>query len=346
MAVPLTTERLVVRQVEIGDVEALQERRDHPDTARYQDWPLPHPLEDSRRLVAGAAKMAGPTDGEWWMGTVVERASGAEIGDVAVRLGSAGRAATIGYTLHPDHWGRGFATEAVGVLVDDLIAGGVRRFSATIHPDNQPSMRVVERLGFSYEGRTVGSWFLDGGPAADTTDDLLFGLTAEARSRWVDRPTSRPETVELVLITAANQRKVSAVETHYWQRVLVAPVAASYGDALFPPVVDGIPVQTWMRAIELSEVGPVGFVLLSVADEAGAEPYLWRLLIDRWHQRRGIASMVLDQIEADLAADGHRSLRTTWRSGLGSPEAFYRARGYEPTGQRIGPGVEARKLLG
>ncbi|WP_165485396.1 GNAT family N-acetyltransferase [Protofrankia symbiont of Coriaria ruscifolia] len=82
------------------------------------------------------------------------------------RLGLDGvKAAKLGYAVHADHWGRGYATDAVRVLVtfgfDEL---GLHRISAAIGPDNAASVAVVKRAGFSYEGRirdhvhTNGAW--------------------------------------------------------------------------------------------------------------------------------------------------------------------------------------------
>lgn len=350
--VPITTNRLVIRGVEIDDVDDLHRRRNEPEVAEYQDWPLPYPLESARQLVVEAAAMAGPADGEWWMGTVVERANGTAVGDLAVKLESSGRAAIIGYTFASAHWGRGYATESVGALVDALMAVGVRRFTATIAPENTNSMRVVERLGFQHEGRTIGSWFHGDGPEAEAGDDVLYGLTAPARAAWLARPTGRPSTVELQEIDRSNYRAMEDLATHHSQRNLVAPVLDSFSDALFSREVDGFPTRPWMRAIAADDgrggpVEPVGFVMLRRPErpDADLEPYLWRLLIDRVHQRRGIASLALDTIEDDLRTDGHRSVRVHWAEGPGTPAPFYQARGYEPTGKVEDGEIEGRKIL-
>ena len=346
---PLETERLVLRRPEIGDTEALYERRNRADTARYQDWAYPYPLDEARRTVAAAALMEGPVDDEWWMLTVVERRSGAIVGDVAIGQSWQGRAAEIGYTLHPDHWGRGLATEAVGAAVDGLIAAGTRRLSASTHPDNWASVRLLEGLGFDYEGRIVGGYFEGDGPEAEAGDGLLFGLTGARRARWLGRPTRRPATVKLIEIDHTNHRAVAALQTHHHQRHLVAPVATSYGDALFPSSTDGVADRPWLRAIEIDgDAGSpelVGFVMLALPTPPEPDPYLWRLLIDRWHQRRGIATAVLDQIEDRLRSQGHRAVYVHWQPGPGSPEPLYRARGYEPTGRIDDGEIEGRKLL-
>jgi diamine N-acetyltransferase len=61
--------------------------------------------------------------------------------------------------------------------------------------------------------------------------------------------------------------------------------------------------------------------------------FLWRLLIDAGHQGRGYGraamSMVIDQLRGRPGAD---ELITSVHPGPGSPAPFYRALGFEPTG--------------
>lgn len=83
-----------------------------------------------------------------------------------VRLEPSGvRAAKLGFAVHADHWGRGYATEAAQLVIrfgfDEL---GLHRISGAVGPANQRSLAIMERLGFSYEGTirdhvfTNGAW--------------------------------------------------------------------------------------------------------------------------------------------------------------------------------------------
>jgi RimJ/RimL family protein N-acetyltransferase len=134
----IITSRLELRRPTMSDLAALVERRNDPSVAKYQDWPLPFELDSARQLLAGAAKMPGPTRGQWRMVTVVdrERPAAAPLGDLAVHLSEDGREAEIGYTFAVVSQGRGYATEAVGALVDylfeDVAVSGCRpRFTRT-----------------------------------------------------------------------------------------------------------------------------------------------------------------------------------------------------------------------
>lgn len=330
MFAPITTERLVLRAPEPGDVDALHRRRNDPEVARWQNWTLPWPRETAEELVADAVAMGGPLDGQWWMLTVAERSGltgeGEIVGDLAVHLSNGGRTAEIGYTFASSHWGRGYAVEAVAPLVAWLFEHqGVSRVAGMLHPANRASAMVLERTGFVLEGHTGLSFWL----GDDNSDDLIYGLTRAGWEAWRDRPRHRPTEVRLVEITPETSRAVAELRTHASQELFVSPVARSYGDALFPPVEDGAPVVPWMRAVE-ADGERVGFVLLCEPTAHHPRPHLWRLLVDRLHQRRGVADRVLELVEAQCRAWGATELDVNWHRGRGTPEPFYLARGFVP----------------
>lgn len=65
----------------------------------------------------------------------------------------AANAVEIGYTIFPEHRRNGYATEAVEALLDWGRAQGIHRFVASVGPGNEPSLRIVQRLGFVEVGR-------------------------------------------------------------------------------------------------------------------------------------------------------------------------------------------------
>jgi len=75
------------------------------------------------------------------------------------------KAAKLGYAVAADHWGHGFATDAVSTMLDFAFGSlDLHRVTAAIGPDNAASQAVVERLGFMREGVlrdhvfTNGAW--------------------------------------------------------------------------------------------------------------------------------------------------------------------------------------------
>ena len=341
MFAPLRTDRLLVRPFQSGDAAGLAARRNDPELARYQSWTLPYTDEQARQVVDELVTMNGPADDEWWMAAVCDTGSDDVYGEVAVRLSWQGRTAEIGYALGRDHWGRGYATEAVeamvGYLFDDL---GATRLFGMIHPDNTASAMVLERSGFLFEGHTKSSYWV----GDEVSDDWIYGLVRADRETWRNRPRHSPEEVGLVEISQETDRAVYKVRTHKTQEKFVAPMKRSYADALFPEVYEGAPLVPWMRAVEADEE-LVGFVMLALTTDHHPEPYLWRLLIDRLHQRRGIGRRVLDLIHDECRNMGAETLLTGWVEGKGSPDLFYLHHGYEPTGRVIDGEIEARRQL-
>jgi ribosomal-protein-alanine N-acetyltransferase len=61
--------------------------------------------------------------------------------------------ASIGYKIDHRYWNQGYATEACEVILDHAFQEyGLHRMEAEIVPSNEASIRVVEKLGFTYEG--------------------------------------------------------------------------------------------------------------------------------------------------------------------------------------------------
>ncbi len=62
----------------------------------------------------------------------------------------------IAYRLHPNHWGRGLATEAARTVRDHAFRDlKLPRVISLIHPDNKASRRVAEKNGMKVEKKTV-----------------------------------------------------------------------------------------------------------------------------------------------------------------------------------------------
>ena len=62
-------------------------------------------------------------------------------------------AVEVGYTIFPEHRRNGYASEAVEALLEWARAQGIHRFVASVGPENEPSLKIVRRLGFVEVGR-------------------------------------------------------------------------------------------------------------------------------------------------------------------------------------------------
>ena len=88
-------------------------------------------------------------------------------------------AAKLGYAIGADHWGRGYATDAARVLLRFAFGPLARhRVTAAIGPENEASIAVVKRLGFTYEGHLRDHVFTNGA----WRDSLLYSTLASGRA--------------------------------------------------------------------------------------------------------------------------------------------------------------------
>jgi RimJ/RimL family protein N-acetyltransferase len=326
--VTLLSTRLTLRPFRPADWPVVAAYRNDPVSARFQSWTVPYPDESAKTIVAELAAMDGPVVDEWF-GLVIE-ADGQMVGDVAIHLEEAGKNVEIGYTLAPAARGRGYATEAAGRTIEWLFDDvGVHRVRAALHPENFDSMRVLERLGFVYEGTDRQSYWV----GDDCTDDPRFGLLRSDWTAWRSRPRHQPADVHLDEITWRNRAEVFKLAVHRSQERFVSSVPKSFADAL---IVDddptGHPVIPWFRAI-VADGEIAGFVMIAEPTPGHPNPYLWRLLIDRRHQRRGIGTRVLDLVVARCRAGGHRRLEVSYVDEAGGPAPLYLGYGFVPTGE-------------
>jgi RimJ/RimL family protein N-acetyltransferase len=341
MLVPFHTPRLLVRSFRPDDADGLWQRRNDPEVARYQNWTVPFPRERVASMLEDLVGNDEPVVDEWWMAAVAERDTDEVVGDLAVHLTWEGRTAEIGYTFGRAHWGRGYALEAVGGLLGRLFERPeTTRVFGMLHPDNVASAMLLERTGFLFEGHTRSSYWV----GEEVSDDWIYGMTRADHQAWRARSSAEPGSVLLVDITPDNLRDVRRLQTHRSQEAFVAPMGASFADALVPEVVDGAPVEPWYRAVE-ADGEIVGFVMLARSTEHHPEPFLWRMLIDRLHQRRGIGTRAVALVEEVCREAGDATLLTSWVEGRGSPAPFYRRLGFEPTGEIDGGEVVGRKRL-
>ena len=96
--------------------------------------------------------------------------------------------ATIGYWVSERFAGLGLTPTAVALATDHCFFGiGLHRMEICIRPENEPSLRVVEKLGLRYEGLRRRYIHING----DWRDHFCFGITVEevptgVLRRWLD----------------------------------------------------------------------------------------------------------------------------------------------------------------
>lgn len=167
---PCRTERLSIRRATPEDVEATWAFRRLDEVTQWLTR-APTTIEayrdaflDPDRLVATlVVELDGRVIGDLML-RVEDAWAQAEVADRAV-----GVQAELGWALHPDHAGHGYATEAIRELIRICVVDlGLRRVTASCFAANTASWRLMERVGMRREAHTVkeslhrsGEW-LDG----------------------------------------------------------------------------------------------------------------------------------------------------------------------------------------
>lgn len=154
---PVHTRRLTLRPARADDLIATWEFRRRDDVAQWLTR-APGTLSEYRTQFLYRDSLAK---------SLVIELNGHVIGDLMLSVADAwgqaevatqvqGLQADLGWALHPDHTGRGYATEAVHaplrVAFEDL---GVRRVTANCFTDNAPSWRLMERVGMRRETHAI-----------------------------------------------------------------------------------------------------------------------------------------------------------------------------------------------
>lgn len=148
----LRGERVTLRPMDEYDAAALFAIHGDPLVMRYTDEdPFPDlatvglMLASVRRLLASGQSL------EWG---IVPAGGGGLIGTCGLHsFDAASRTAQVGCLLRVSAWGRGFMTEAIGVLAE--YAAGVLRLDgllADVAPENERARRMFARLGYRDDG--------------------------------------------------------------------------------------------------------------------------------------------------------------------------------------------------
>ena len=336
---PLRTDRLVLRLLRSTDAEVFAAYRNDPEVAKHQLWTLPYTVADAQAALADQNDRDDVALGEWTQ--IGVELDGVVIGDVCTMIDETGGVAEIGFTLSGDHQGHGYATEAATALATDLVERiGVGRLYGELDPVNVSSQRVLENIGLVYEATTRKSFLWRG----EWTDNMSYGATAEEWRAWRDRPVGPPANVRLVPLSVDNGDAYGKLRTHHSQERFVSPMAESFADALFPEVVNGAAWIPRLYGVE-ADGEPAAFVMIAEVTPTQSDPFLWRLLVDRRHQRRGIGRAALDLLCDRLRAEGATALLTSWCEGAGGPRGFYVGYGFEETGRIVDDETEGRLRL-
>ena len=152
----LETERLILRGMRVSDAEDMYAYASRPSVTEYLTWSPHRSLDETREYLTYVGQRYRTGDFYDW--SVIYAAEGRGKGRMIGTCGftsfnCSADSAEIGYVLNPAYQGQGLATEAVRrVLSFGFEELNLHRIEARFIQGNEASLRLMERVGMSFEG--------------------------------------------------------------------------------------------------------------------------------------------------------------------------------------------------
>ncbi len=145
----LETTRVVVRNLEAADLDALHAICSAPEVMRYLDDFVPYTREKSAAAIENAMQSYETHGfGPW---AFVSKAARAFLGFGGIEMLPGRSAPEISYILAPRYWGVGLAGEVAAALVAHAFeAIGLDTLGASADPRNLASIRIIEKVGMDF----------------------------------------------------------------------------------------------------------------------------------------------------------------------------------------------------
>jgi [ribosomal protein S5]-alanine N-acetyltransferase len=147
----LTTERLILRQLDDADAEAFYELYSEPDVPKYLDWDGPGSVDVAKMIIAYFNDQYRKREVIRW--AIVSKETNKLIGTCIICGFTRNSICDVGYDLAKPEWGKGIMQEALKELlkfVDEDLK--FHRVQAQVRPPNIASQMLLKKLGFKEEG--------------------------------------------------------------------------------------------------------------------------------------------------------------------------------------------------
>jgi RimJ/RimL family protein N-acetyltransferase len=151
----ITTDRIALRPIEISDLDAIHELHSLSETDEYNTLGIPNTIEDTRSVIAPWIVNNNEPIIKNYTLAIELKTDQRLIGLVGLKIAPAKfRKAEIWYKIQLNFWNQGYATEAVRTVIHygfDIL--NLHRIEAGCAVDNIGSIRVLEKVGMTKEGR-------------------------------------------------------------------------------------------------------------------------------------------------------------------------------------------------
>lgn len=169
---PIETERLILRKFRPDDIDDMWEWCTDPDVGPNAGWPVHHTREFTIQTLTHFM-----VKGEVY--AIYHKASEKVIGSIGAHKRNPGNSydVEVGYVLNKKFWSNGYMTEACRGLITYIFEETNNfRISISHFSINDRSRRVIEKLGFSYEGTMRKARITPNGVICDS---IKYGMLKE-----------------------------------------------------------------------------------------------------------------------------------------------------------------------
>jgi [ribosomal protein S5]-alanine N-acetyltransferase len=159
----LRTERLILRNFVRADAQQLLYLKSAPEQISFLDKEPMKNMTEAEQHIDMLLEKTRKNENIVWAICLKEDPA-VMIGNISYwRLVPEHYRAEIGYTLHHDHWRKGYMLEALSVVIPyGFDTMNLHSIEANTNPDNKASRVVLERCGFVQEGYFKENFFYDG----------------------------------------------------------------------------------------------------------------------------------------------------------------------------------------
>ena len=154
----LTTPRLALRELSMGDLDFAATMLGDPDVMRF--WPSPKSRREAEEWIRRQHERYARDGHGYWL--AVSRQPEEPIGQAGLIMTEIDGVSepALGYIMHRPFWRNGFAAEAGAACLEYAFETcGYRRVLCLVRPENIASLRVALKLGMKPERHTTYAGF-------------------------------------------------------------------------------------------------------------------------------------------------------------------------------------------
>ena len=168
MTIQLETNRIILREFMLNDLEDFHTLETNEDVLKYLTNYPKRTLEESKEILCQVIEQY--RNFKTGRLAIVDKATQAFVGWCGIKYNNHKRHIyenfyDLGYRIHPNYWGNGLATEAsIACLSYGLNELEITKINAIVNVQNTQSLKVISKVGFSYkesflEDETKKNWY-------------------------------------------------------------------------------------------------------------------------------------------------------------------------------------------